>query len=230
MKKIAVFGSGVVAQIVGERLAGLGHPVMIGTRNVAETMARTDNDMFGRPAFKVWAGNNPQIQVGTFAEAAAFGELLVNATNGGGSLPALKLAGEKNLAGKVLIDIANPLDFSKGFPPSLTVCNTDSLAEQLQNAFPDLRVVKSLNTMNAFVMVNPGMVPGDHNVFLSGNDEAAKADVKGILGSFGWKPGSMIDLGDITSARGTEMLLPIWVRLYGSLKHGNFNFHVAGVS
>lgn len=227
MKKIAVLGTGVVAQIVGERLAGLGHPVMIGTRNVADTMARTENDNFGRPPFKDWSAQNPAVKVGTFEAAAAFGDLLINATNGGASIPALTAAGEANTAGKVLIDIANPLDFSKGFPPSLTVCNTDSLAEQIQAAFPKLRVVKSLNTMNAYIMVNPGMIPGDHSVFLSGNEAAAKADVKEILTSFGWQDHNILDLGDLTTARGTEMLLPIWVRLYGSLRHGVFNFHVA---
>jgi 8-hydroxy-5-deazaflavin:NADPH oxidoreductase len=227
MNKIAVLGTGVVAQIVAEKLASLGHAVMIGTRKVAETMARTEKDMFGRPPFHAWLAANPSIKVGTFAEAAAFGDLVVNATNGHGSLPALQAAGEANLAGKVLLDIANPLDFSKGFPPSLTVCNTDSLGEQIQQAFPSARVVKSLNTMNAYIMVNPGMIQGDHTVFLSGNDAAAKADVKGILSSFGWKEANMIDLGDITTARGSEMILPIWVRLYGALGHGTFNFHIA---
>lgn len=227
MKKIAVLGTGAVAQIIGERLAGLGHPVMVGTRNVAETLARSGNDMFGRPPFKDWAAAHPEIQVGTFSEAAAFGEALVNATHGGGSLPALRSAGEAHLAGKVLLDIANPLDFSKGFPPTLSVCNDDSLGEQIQREFPKLRVVKSLNTMNAFIMVNPTLIPGKHHVFMNGNDAAAKADVRGILNSFGWEDDCILDMGDITTARGTEMLLPIWVRLYGSLGHGMFNFSLA---
>jgi 8-hydroxy-5-deazaflavin:NADPH oxidoreductase len=165
--------------------------------------------------------------VGTFAEAAAFGTLLVNATNGFGAMPALELAGKENLGSKVMIDISNPLDFSKGFPPSLTVCNTDSLGEQIQRTYPDLKVVKSLNTMNAYIMVNPALVPGDHSVFLNGNDADAKSEVKDILKSFGWKEENMIDMGDITTARGTEMLLPIWVRLFGTFKHGVFNFHIA---
>jgi 8-hydroxy-5-deazaflavin:NADPH oxidoreductase len=227
MKRIGILGTGVVAQIVAEKLSSLGHAVTIGTRNVAETMAKTGDDMYGRPGFKIWAGNHAAIKVGTFAEAAAFGEVLVNATSGSGSLPALQAAGEANLNGKVLIDIANPLDFSKGFPPSLTVCNTDSLGEEIQRTWPQLRVVKTLNTMNAYVMVNPGLVPGDHSVFLNGNDAAAKAEVKGILGEIGWKETNIIDMGDITTARGTEMLLPIWVRLYGAFGHGMFNFHIA---
>jgi predicted dinucleotide-binding enzyme len=123
--------------------------------------------------------------------------------------------------------LANPLDFSQGFPPSLTVCNTDSLAEQIQRAHPNIRVVKTLNTMTASVMVNPSLVPGEHNVFLSGNDADAKATASEVLGWFGWKSANIIDVGDITTARGTEMLLPIWVRLYGALGNPNFNFHIA---
>jgi predicted dinucleotide-binding enzyme len=227
MKKISVFGTGVVAQTISEKLASLGHDVMLGTRNVQDTLAREGKDNFGRPGFKDWHAQQSNIKLGTFADAAAHGEVLVNATNGSGALPALALAGKENLSGKVMLDISNPLDFSKGFPPSLTVCNTDSLAEQIQNTYPDLKVVKSLNTMTASVMVNPALVPGDHTVFVSGNDTTAKESVKDILRSFGWKEHNIFDVGDITTARGAEMLLPIWVRLYGSLKHGMFNFHIA---
>lgn len=227
MQKIGVFGTGVVAQTIAEKLASLGHEVMLGTRNVQDTLLRETKDNFGRPGFKEWHAAHSDIKLGTFAEAAAFGEILINATNGFGALPALELAGKENMGAKVMIDISNPLDFSNGFPPSLTVCNTDSLAEQIQNAYPDLKVVKSLNTMNAYIMVNPGMVPGDHTVFVGGNDADAKETVKSILHSFGWKDSNIIDLGDITAARGTEMILPLWTRLYGALKHGAFNFHIA---
>ncbi len=142
-------------------------------------------------------------------------------------LEALKLAGERNLTDKILIDIANPLDFSRGFPPSLSVCNTDSLGEQIQRAFPGAKVVKTLNTTNALVMVDPAKVAGgDHDLFVSGNDAAAKARVTELLERwFGWN--SVIDLGDITTARGPEMLLAIWVRLYGTLGTGMFNFKIA---
>jgi hypothetical protein len=145
---------------------------------------------------------------------------------GHASIDALKSAGADNLNGKVLIDIANPLDFSKGFPPSLSVCNTDSLAEQIQLEFSGLKVVKTLNTMNAWLMVNPALVPGNHTVFMSGDDTDAKAVVKGILQSFGWDAKNILDLGDIATARGTEMLLPVWVRLYGALQTPMFNFHI----
>jgi len=227
MKKIAVMGSGVVGQTISARLTGLGYEVMVGTRNVQNTLSKNEKDMFGRPPFNEWHKQNPQVKLGTFAEAAAFGEMVVNASNGQGSLEALKLAGKENLAGKTLLDIANPLDFSKGMPPSLTVCNTDSLAEQIQLEFPQTKVVKSLNTMNAYIMVNPGMIPGDHNVFISGNDADAKKDVKYLLSQMGWTEKNMIDLGDITTSRGTEMLLPVWVRLLNALQNPSFNFHIA---
>ena len=149
----------------------------------------------------------------------------MNATNGAGSLEALRAAGEENVDGKILIDIANPLDLSGGMPPSLFVSNTDSLGEQIQRAFPTVRVVKALNTMNAFVMADPSLVAGgEHSVFVSGNDEQAKARVTEILRSFGWK--DVIDLGDITTARGTEMYLPLWLRLWGALGTGTFNISV----
>ena len=141
------------------------------------------------------------------------------------SLEALGAAGRANLAGKTLVDVSNPLDFSKGFPPTLTVCNTDSVAEQIQAAFPDAKVVKTLNTMTAAVMVNPGLVPGEHDVFVSGNDAGAKAQVTDLLRSLGWR--NVIDLGDITTARGPEMVLPLWLRLMGAFKSPIMNFHVA---
>ncbi|HLF36094.1 MAG TPA: NAD(P)-binding domain-containing protein [Cyclobacteriaceae bacterium] len=224
--KITVLGTGVVGQTIAEKFSQLGNEVMIGTRDVKETLAKTKPDNFGRPAFKDWYAGHSNIKFGTYAEAASFGEFVVNATNGAGSLQALELAGKNNLAKKILMDISNPLDFSKGFPPSLLVSNTDSLAEQIQKKFSDALVVKTLNTMNAFIMVNPSILPEDHHVFLSGNDADAKAKVKEILRSFGWKEKNMIDLGDITSARGAEQILPIWVRLMGVLQNPFFNFKI----
>ncbi|MGH2638673.1 MAG: NADPH-dependent F420 reductase [Rhabdochlamydiaceae bacterium] len=124
-----------------------------------------------------------------------------------------------------MVDIANPLDFSKGMPPTLTVCNDDSLGEQIQRTFPEARVVKALNTVSNPVMVNPGLVPGEHDVFICGNDPQAKVKVSEILESFGWK--SPIDMGGISAARGLEMLLPIWVGLFGLYQTPNFNFRIA---
>ena len=212
--KIAILGTGMVGATIGSKLIELGHEVKMGSRT-ADNAKATD-----------WAKTHGiKASAGTFADAAVFGELAFNCTSGQGSIEALKLAGEKNLNGKLLIDVANPLDFSKGMPPSLTVCNTDSLGEQIQRTFPAIKVVKTLNTMNCKLMVNPSLVSGEHDVFISGNDAQAKEQVKQILKDwFGWK--TIIDLGDITTARGTEQLLPIWIRLMGVLGTPNFNFKI----
>lgn len=213
--KIAILGTGVVGQTLGTKLVQLGHDVRMGARNEGNEKAQ-----------KWVSDSGSRASRGTFADAAAFGEIVFNCTSGMASLDALKQAGAKNLDGKILIDVANPLDFSKGMPPTLSVCNTDSLGEQIQRAFPGVRVVKTLNTVNTSVMVNPSLVPGESDVFVSGNDASAKARVKEILQQwFGWR--NVIDLGDITSARGTEMLLPIWLRLWGAFKTPNINFHIA---
>jgi predicted dinucleotide-binding enzyme len=220
---IAVFGTGMVGQALAARLAQLGHDVMVGTRDVAQALARTEPDSRGTPGFGTWHAGHPKVQVGTLPRAGAHGEILVNATSGEASLEVLRQAGAERLSGKVLIDVANPLDFSKGMPPSLSVCNTDSLAEQIQREFPGLKVVKTLNTTNAAVMTNPAAVgDGNHTLFVCGNDPAAKARVTELVRSFGWK--DVVDLGDLTGARGAEMLLPIWLRLFGTLKTPLFNF------
>jgi hypothetical protein len=224
--KTAVFGTGIVGQVIANRLAGLGHAVTIGTRDVSKTLARTDKDSYGNPPFAEWQKQNSDVQLKTYTEAAANSEIIFNCTQGQGSIEALKLAGDSNLKGKIIVDVSNPLDFSKGFPPSLSIVNIDSLGETIQRTFPDTKVVKTLNTMNCFLMVNPAALPGDHKVFMSGNDVAAKSSVLEILKSFGWKEHNIIDLGDITTARGTEQLLPIWVRLYSKLQNGMFNFNI----
>jgi 8-hydroxy-5-deazaflavin:NADPH oxidoreductase len=226
MTKLAILGTGIVGQTLAARLQELGNEVMIGTRNVESTLAKTENDAMGFPPFKDWYQKNDDVQLGTFAQAASFGEMIFNCTNGHISLEVLKSAGEKNLKDKILIDVSNPLDFSNGFPPFLFVCNTDSLGEQIQNAFPLVKVVKTLNTMNAFLMVEPSKLAGSHHVFMSGNDAEAKASVKSILNSFGWLDKNIMDMGDITTARGTEMMLPMWIRLYGTLNNPMFNFHI----
>jgi hypothetical protein len=224
--KIGVLGTGMVGQTISARLIELGHDVMVGTRDVTATLKRTGPDGMGNPPFSMWYEQHPRVKLGTFVQAAAYGELLVNATAGSVSLDVFKQIGEAALNGKVLIDISNPLDFSKGMPPSLFVCNTDSLGEQIQRAFPQLKVVKTLNTMTAGLMVNPRqLADADHEVFVSGNDAAAKAKVSDLLQKeFGWR--RVIDLGDITTARGAEMILPIWVRLWGVLQTPQFNFKI----
>jgi predicted dinucleotide-binding enzyme len=212
--KIGVLGTGTVGQTIGSKLVLLGHEVQMGARTADHEKAVEWARQKGSGATQ-----------GTFAEAAAFGELLFNCTNGAASLEALQQAGTDNLDGKLLIDISNPLDFSQGFPPTLSVCNTDSLGEQIQRAFPGAKVVKTLNTVTAALMVNPGLLNDDHVLFVSGNDPQAKAQAKEILtGWFGWK--LVVDLGDITSARAAEMVLPLWVRLMAALGTPVFNFKI----
>lgn len=223
--KIASFGTGVVGKTIAAKLEALGHDVVVGTRDPAGTLARDEPDVAGNPPFRVWHAEHPDVGLATFQEAAAHAELVVNATNGDGSIPALEAAGEDNLTGKVLLEIANPLDFSQGMPPSLTVCNTDSLGEQIQRRFPTLRVVKTLNTLNAGLMVAPGQLAGgDHTVFVAGNDPDAKATVTSLLESFGWT--DVLDLGDITASRGCEMYFALWARLWGALGTPAFSIKV----
>jgi predicted dinucleotide-binding enzyme len=225
--QIGIFGTGVVGRTIAAALAAKGHAVMIGTRDPNTTTSRDTGNAFDGTPFKTWSAANPEIKLGTFGAAARFGEVLINATSGDGAQPALEAAGADALGDKIMLDIANPLDFSRGMPPTLSVCNTDSLGERLQRAFPRVRLVKTLNTVNAMVMVNPAAVAGgDHSLFVSGNDADAKAQVKRWLGEwFGWR--DVIDLGDITTARGSEMLLPIWLRLWGALGTPMFNFKIA---
>jgi 8-hydroxy-5-deazaflavin:NADPH oxidoreductase len=209
--RMGVLGSGMTAQAISARLAELGHDVMIGTSDIEK--------------LKGWQSSNQKVMIGSFAEAATHGEMIFNATDGVASLNALRLTGEENLAGKILVDVSNPLDFTNGFPPSLTIFGTDSLAEQIQRAFPSLRVVKTLNTVTARVMTHPLEVAnGDHHVFISSNDVDAKAQVTDLLRSFGWI--HIFDLGDLSTARGTEAYLLLWVRLYGAMNTSMINVKI----
>lgn len=212
--KIAVFGTGIVGETIGNKLLQLGHEVKMGSRSATHEKGLA------------WAkAGGAQASLGTFAEAAAFGELAFNCTSGFGSIPALEAAAE-GLKGKLLIDIANPLDFSKGFPPSLFTGNTDSLGEQAQRTLPQTKVVKALNHVTCTLMVDAKRVAsGDHDGLISGNDAEAKAQVTKILKEwFGWQ--RIIDLGDITTARGTESYLALWVRLYGAQGTADFNIKI----
>lgn len=213
--RIGVLGTGTVGRAIGGRLVGLGHEVTMGSRAA------------GGQAATAWvAETGEEAHEGTFADSAAFGELVVNATAGVASLEALSQAGAANLAGKVLVDVANPLDFSRGMPPTLTIANTDSLGERIQAAFPEARVVKTLNTVSMELGVDPGRVPGRHNLFVAGNDSLAKAEVVGLLESFGWPREAVLDLGDISAARGLEMYLPLWLRIMGATGSPTFNIAV----
>ena len=200
--RIGVLGTGGVGRTIAGKLRELGHEVLIGSRSAGDDAV-------------------------PFADAAAHGELVFNCTNGNASLEALDAAGEENLAGKVLVDVSNALEFSEGGPPVIGVSVDDSLGEQIQRAFPEARVVKALNTLNADVMVEPTLVPGVHDVFLSGNDDSAKAQVVELLESFGWPSERIVDLGDITGARGQELYVALWIRLMSTGGSPRFNIHVA---
>ena len=216
MSKIGVLGTGMVGQAIASRLVGKGYEVCMGSRSEENEKAVAFAEKYGDLA------NN-----GTFADAALFAdEIVFNCTNGHASITALELADAENLQGKIIIDVANPLDFTNGMPPKLLFCNDSSLGEQIQHHFPDSKVVKSLNTMNCEIMLHPEGIPGDHNVFLCGNDAGARVKVSELLQEFGWKPENIVDLGDITAARGTEMLLPLWLRLFSKIGTVEFNFNI----
>ncbi len=211
--KIAILGTGLVGATIASKLLELGHEVFMGSRTATN------------PKLLSWKEKNQNGLIGTFEEASNWAHLLFNCTQGTASIEALNLAGEANLIDKILIDVSNPLDFTNGMPPVLSVCNTDSLGEQIQRRFPKTQVVKTLNTVNCSIMVNPNLIPGEHDLFVSGNDSQAKTQVKEYLRQwFGWK--TVIDLGDISTSRGTEQWLALWVRLWGSIGHSNFNLHI----
>jgi 8-hydroxy-5-deazaflavin:NADPH oxidoreductase len=214
--KISVLGTGMVGQAIATKLIQLGHEVKMGSRSGSNEKSNE------------WAKKSgPSASAGTFAESAAFGEMIFNCTKGLISIEALRMAGADNLRGKSVIDISNPLDFSKGMPPTLLVCNDNSLGEQLQQAFPEAHIVKTLNTLTAPIMVNPQLVNnGDHDIFLCGNSTEAKEKVSALLQSFGWATEHLHDLGDISMARGTEQLLPLWVRIYGKKGSPMFQFKI----
>ncbi|WP_329493787.1 NADPH-dependent F420 reductase [Kitasatospora herbaricolor] len=211
--RIGIIGTGTVGRTLAGKLVSLGHEVTVGSRTKDNTAATTWAEQAG-----------PRGHGGTFADAAAFGELIVNATAGTVSLKALQAAGADALAGKILIDVSNPLVFSPEGEVGLDPVGTDSVGERIQREFPQARVVKALNTMSAPVMVEPGRVPGEHNAFVAGDDPDAKAEVVALLEQFGWPAGSVLDLGDIKGARGMEMLMPFWLRLMGHFGSTDFNY------
>src|SRR5262245_9870371 len=211
--KIGVLGTGMVGSAIATRLAETGHDVRMGARQADNEKAK---------AWSASAGSRGSH--GTFADAAAFGEIVFSATRGDAALDALAAAGKDSLKGKVLVDVSNPLDFSKGAPPTLFTGSGDSLGERVQRAFPDARVVKALNTVNANLMGHPERLGGESDAFLCGNDADAKSHVAALLREFGWK--SVIDLGDIRSARGMEAYLLLWLAVSGAVKTSNFNVRI----
>jgi 8-hydroxy-5-deazaflavin:NADPH oxidoreductase len=212
--RYAVLGTGQVGRTLGGKLVELGHEVTLGSRT-------KDN-----PAALEWAANaGAAAGAGTFAEAASSAEVVVNAVGGRVALAALEAAGAENLDGKVLVDVSNPLALEDGVL-RLAPAESDSVGEQIQRAFPHARVVKALNTVNCRVMVEPSLVPGEHNLFVCGADAAAKEQVTGLLGEFGWPPHRVLDLGGIRSARGMEMFLPLWFDILQHFGDAVFNVEV----
>jgi 8-hydroxy-5-deazaflavin:NADPH oxidoreductase len=228
MKKIAILGTGSVAQTWATKLIELGNAVTLGTRDVNNTLNKEQKDRYGSPTIKDFLAANSTVELKTFADAVVDADFVVNATLGAASVAAVGAAAS-NMAGKILIDLSNPLDFSTGTVPVLIaeLSNNNSLGETLQKEYPNIKVVKTLNTMWAGIMVNPNMLKESHVNFISGNDADAKAAVKIFLQEFGWKNENILDLGDITAARGTESLLPIWLRIWTVTQNGAFNFKLA---
>jgi predicted dinucleotide-binding enzyme len=225
---IGIIGSSTVAQTLATKLLELGHSVMISSRDTSRAKDRGGRGALPSPDDFAAAQRElgRKAAAGSFADAAAHGEVVINATAGGHSLEALEAAGGKNLAGKILVDVANALDFSGGMPPTLLYCNTDSLAERIQTAFPDARVVKALNTANAAIMVDPSQLGEPTTMFVAGNDKTAKDWVRSELLEdwFGWR--QVLDVGDVTAARGLEMWLPLWLRLMGATGTPAFNLRI----
>jgi len=211
--KIGVLGTGMVGAAVATKLVEIGHEVRMGAREAGNEKARRWASGAGRVASQ-----------GSFTDAASFGEIVFNCTLGTASLDALRAAGAENLKGKILVDVSNPLDFSKGMPPVLSTRQGDSQGESIQRAFPEARVVKTLNTINAGVMGHPERVGGDSDLLLCGNDASAKSRVRELLREMGWE--SVIDLGGIQGARGMEAYLLLWLTLWGALGTADFNLRI----
>jgi NADPH-dependent F420 reductase len=215
--RIAVLGTGMVGRALASRWSELGHEVTMGTRDPEATAQREDH--------RAWAVENDGVVLATMADAASSAEVVVNALSGQATIAGLESVGAEALGDRILVDIANPLDFSAGFPPTLSVKDTDSLGEQVQRAFPRARVVKTLNTLTASLMTHPRtLADGEHTVFVSGDDADAKVVVTSLLTEMGHR--DVIDLGGIETARGTEMYLPLWLRCMGALGTGMFNLRM----
>jgi len=209
--KIGILGTGMAGETLGTKFVQLGHQVKMGSRTA-------NNESAGK-----WAkAAGPNASQGTFADAAAFGEMVLVCLKGSVFLDVAKTLSPTALAGKALVDVSNPLEFANG-TMSLSLCNTNSLGEEVQKTLPSAKVVKTLNTVNCEVMVNPAK-GGNPTMFLCGNDPDAKIKVSDLLKTLGWR--DIIDLGDITKARGTEVMMHIWMNLFGLFGNPHFGFKV----
>ncbi len=222
--RMGILGTGVVGQAIAGKLSELGHEVTIGTRDAARTLADTKSNQYGGPPFSQWIQQHPIIKLGTFTETVLSVEIIFNCLRGDAVLSTLTSIGPEKFAGKAVVDISNPLDFSHGMPPTLFFVNDNSLGEEIQKLLPQAHVVKTLNIVNAEVMVNPAKAGKEATMFLCGNDPQAKARSVELLKAFGWH--DILDLGDITAARSLEMLLPIWLRTWMTLGSGYFAFKI----
>ncbi|MBV6656150.1 MAG: NAD(P)-binding domain-containing protein [Devosiaceae bacterium] len=213
--KYAVLGTGMVGQTLATKLVSLGHEVWMGARSAGNEKAES------------WAEENgPNASHGTFQEAAAWADRVIFAVSGDSVLKVADLVTNEAVAGKIAIDVTNPLDTSQGMPPTLipSLSNRTSAAEELQKRLPDAKVVKTLNTMNHKLMVDPSRVPGEHDVFVCGDDASAKEGVVAMLAEFGWS--DPVDLGPLAAARGTEGLMPFWLRMWGAVGNAEFNYRI----
>jgi predicted dinucleotide-binding enzyme len=212
--KIGVLGTGMVGTTIATKLVQLGHHVTMGSRT-------PDNQ-----AAAHWTKlNGINASQGTFADAVLYSEMVFLCTKGEATLEVVRTAGQNAFGEKVVVDVSNPLDFSRGMPPSLLICNTDSLAEHVQKVLPYAKVVKTLNIVNCEVMVDPSKA-SNPTMLVCGNHGEAKATVTALLRDFGWD--DIVDLGDIKAARGTEMLLPVWLSLFSVVGHPHFGFKIVG--
>ena len=214
--KYAVLGTGTVGHTLASKLVQLGHQVGMGAREPGNEKALA------------WAeGHGARARSGSFADMSTGADRVIVATAGGAIVEVAAAMGDESVAGKLVIDVSNPLDFSRGMPPSLVpgLSNTTSAAEVLQAKLPSARVVKTLNTMNHLLMVDPSRVPGPHDVFLCGDDEHAKTETREMLAEFGWT--DPVDLGGLSAARGLEGLMPFWLSMWGAVGSPDFNYHIA---
>ena len=217
--KIGIFGTGGVGRTLAAKFVSDGNEVIIGTRNVEETLAKSQPDGMGSPPYKEWRKNNPNVKLGTFADTAKFGEIIILATFGDATKNAIDLAGKENFSNKIVVDATNPLDFSKGVPPGFTVTLGNSLGEQIQRHISQAKVVKAFNTIGGHIMVSPKRGEGDPDFFLAGNNESAKDQVSAIAQKWGWK--NVVDLGDISKSYWLEAFAMIWI--YYGFKNNSWN-------
>jgi hypothetical protein len=195
--RYGVLGTGDVGQAIGRGLVTLGHDVMMGSRDPQNAKARSWADALG-----------PKASVGSFADAAKFGEVVVLATLGVANAEVIKLAGPGNMFGKIVVDTTNPLDFSQGMPPRLAISGEDSGGEEVQRLIPGAKVVKCFNTVGNALMFRPDLAGGPPDMFIAGNSDEAKAAVARLLSDFGW---GVVDTGGITSSRYLEAMCLVWV-------------------